>query len=55
MTNSLGGLINLRKHRGISQVQTANGSVVPIVAVGDKPPLKDIYVSPNLIVNLASI
>ena len=55
MTNSLRGLKNLRKHKGISQIQIANGSFLSIVAIGDKPPLKDIYVSPNLTVNLASI
>ena len=55
MTNSLWGLVNLRKYRGLSQVQIANGSILSIVVVGDKPPLKDIYVSPRLAVNLASI
>ena len=55
MTNSLKGLKNLRKYCGTSKIQTANGSILPIVAIGDKPPLKDVFVSPKLAVNLASV
>ena len=55
MTNSLKGLRNIRKYHGTSRIQTANGSVLPIVAVGDKPPLKDVFVSPNLAESLASV
>jgi hypothetical protein len=55
MTNSLKGLKNLRKYCGTSKIQIANGSILPIVAIGDKPPLKDVFVSPKLAVNLASV
>jgi hypothetical protein len=55
MTNSFGGLSNIRKYCGSSHIQTANGDALPIVAVGDIPPLKDIFVSPKLAVNLASV
>ena len=54
MTNSFGGLSNIRKYCGSSHIQTANGNALSIVAV-DTPPLKDIFVSPKLAVNLASV
>ena len=55
MTNSLKGLRNVKKYQGTAQIQTANGSVLPIVAIGDKPPLRDIFVSPKLAESLASV
>ena len=55
MTNSFGGLSNIRKYCGSSHIQTANGNALLIVAVGDIPPLKDIFVSPKLAVNLAFV
>ncbi|KAJ6952420.1 hypothetical protein NC653_041530 [Populus alba x Populus x berolinensis] len=38
MKNSLHGLSNIRKYCGSSHIQTANGSTLPIIAVGDVPP-----------------
>jgi hypothetical protein len=56
MTNSLHGLSNVREYCGSSHIQTANGSALPIVAVGDVSSfLKDVLVSPNLSVNLVSV
>jgi hypothetical protein len=56
MKNSLHGLSNIRKYCGSSHIQTANGSTLPIIAVGDVPPfLKDVFVSPKLAINLASV
>jgi hypothetical protein len=56
MKNSLHGLSNIRKYCGSSHIQTGNGSTLPIIAVGDVPPfLKDVFVSPKLAINLASV
>jgi hypothetical protein len=55
MTNSFGGLSNIRKFYGSSHIQTANSSALPIVAVGDIPSLKDIFVSLKLAINLAFV
>jgi hypothetical protein len=55
MTNSFGGLSNIQKYYGSSYVQTANGSALPIIAVNNIPPLKDIFVSPKLAINLAFV
>ena len=55
MTNSLKRLRDVKKYQGTAEIQTANGSVLPIVAVGDKPPLRDIFVSPRLAESLAFV
>ena len=55
MKNSFGGLSNIRKFYGSSHIQTANDSALPIVAVGDIPPLKNIFVSLKLAINLAFV
>ncbi len=56
MTKSSQGLSNIRKYCGSSHIQTANGSDLPIAAVGDvSSSFKDVYISPNLSVNLVSV
>uniref|UniRef100_A0A2N9IH78 Integrase catalytic domain-containing protein n=1 Tax=Fagus sylvatica TaxID=28930 RepID=A0A2N9IH78_FAGSY len=50
MTNSLHGLSNVREYCGSSHIQTANGSALPIVAVGDvSSSLKDDQMSGQVI------
>jgi len=56
MTNSLNGLSNVREYCGSLHIQTANGSVLPIVAFGDISfSFKDVLVSSKLPMNLAFV
>ena len=56
MTHSSHGLSNIKEYCGTSCIQTANGSDLPIAAVGDvSSSFKDVFVSPNLSVNLVSV
>ncbi|KAG6474325.1 hypothetical protein ZIOFF_068251 [Zingiber officinale] len=49
MTNSSHGLSNNREYCSSSSIQIANGSDLPIAAVGDvSSSFKDVFVSPNL-------
>jgi hypothetical protein len=56
MTNSLHGLSNVREYYGSSDIQTANDSVLLIVAFGDICiSFKDVLVSSKLSMNLAFV
>ena len=48
MNNSPDDLSNVREYRGSSHIQTANGSALPNIAVGDTSSyFKDVLISPE--------
>ncbi|KAG6503732.1 hypothetical protein ZIOFF_036056 [Zingiber officinale] len=54
MTSSLETLSNVKKYHG--NIQIANGSKLPIHAIGDmNPSIKDVLVSPELSISLISV
>ena len=56
MTNSSSLLKNVREYRGSSEIQTANGSNLPITKVGDITPVfRNVLVSPKLSASLISV
>ena len=56
MTNSTSILKNVRKYRGLSEIQIANGNNLPITKVGDiTPTFKNVLVSPKLSTILISV
>ena len=56
MTNTVVPLSNIRNHDGNLKINTADGSSLPISAVGDlSSSLTNVFVSPNLSTNLISV
>ena len=56
MTNSTSILKNVRKYRGLSEIQIANGNNLPITKVGDiTPTFNNVFVSPKLSTSLISV
>jgi hypothetical protein len=56
MTNTTVPLSNVRNYDGNLKISTADGSSLPISAVGDlSPSLTDVFVSPDLSTNLISV
>lgn len=56
MTNSTSELKNVRKYHGLSQIQVANGTNLPITKVGDiTQTFKNVFVSPKLSTSLISV
>lgn len=56
MTGSFDLLCNLREYSGTQNIQIANGSNLPIIAIGDVgPSFPCVFVSPGLSVNLISV
>ncbi|XP_068662848.1 uncharacterized mitochondrial protein AtMg00810-like [Aristolochia californica] len=56
MTTHVGSLSNVRKYDGSLHINTADGSSMPISAVGDLSPfVSDVFVSPDLSTNLQSV
>jgi len=56
MKNYVVSLSNVKPYDGNQQIYTANGTSLPISAIGDiSPSLPNVFVSPNLSTNLISI
>ena len=56
MTRSTDWLHNLQKYTGKQNIQIANGSNLPITAIGDiGPSFRHVFVSPGLSTSLISI
>jgi hypothetical protein len=56
MTGSSDLLCNLREYSGTQNIQIANGSNLPIIAIGDiGPSFPRVFVSPKLSANLISV
>ncbi|RVW43612.1 Retrovirus-related Pol polyprotein from transposon RE1 [Vitis vinifera] len=56
MTNNPTALCHVRPYAGQSSIQTANGSSLPIVAIGDaSSKFTDVFLAPQLSMNLISV